>query len=329
MSRDTLHVADVEFVVQGCVQMAKRKELRALFFNEDIVSSIPRLLTDIVSNDSASIIQLIYETLVLTWLLSFEYEGIVHIVKHRMIPQLHRVLQRIQKEKCVRVALLILWNLVEAEQKYTRHQLNPNLEEWVDPRIDVLARIHESKEQSLGNAPANSRRGPSLVAEMVSVGMMKTLNQLCKRKFGDDDISVLVSQLDAALEQSMEVLTSFSEYRGEVLSSVLEWTPVHTSAKFWKENVNKFEDNNFEVLNALGKLILETKSDSTLAVGCHDLGEVVRYHPTGRNLLNLPSMHGVKEKVMTLMSHPNPEVSKSALLCTQKIMVQRWEYIQQ
>lgn len=59
---------------------------------------IPRLLTDIVSTDSAGIIQLIYEALVLTWLLSFEFEGIVPLVFAKMIPQLHRVLQRIQKE---------------------------------------------------------------------------------------------------------------------------------------------------------------------------------------------------------------------------------------
>ncbi|EPY36528.1 V-type H+-transporting ATPase 54 kD subunit [Strigomonas culicis] len=291
---------------------------------------IPRLLTDIVSNDSASIIQLIYETLLLTWLLSFEYEGIVQLVRHRIIPQLHRVLQRVQKEKCVRVALMALWNMVEAERKYVQHQLNPNFTEWVDPGITVLAKLQERHDGAGGahGAPIHGRRGPSLVAEMVSVGMIKTLNQLQRRKFGDEDILVLVEDLNRALEQNMEVLTSFSEYRGEVLSSYLEWTPVHTSAKFWKENAQKFEENNYEVLSVLGKLILETKSDVTLAVACHDLGEVVRYHPTGRNLLSLACLAGVKERVMTLMSHPHAEISKEALLCTQKIMVQRWEFIQ-
>lgn len=342
---DALQVAAVEFTVQACVIFARRKELRHLFFAEDMMQYIPRLLTDIVSSDSASIIQLIYETLLLTWLLSFEYQGIVALVRERMIPQLHRVLQRVQKEKCVRVALMTLWNMAEAERKFITHLTNPMSEEWIDSSIQVLAQLQGgSGMRGGGSAPAAlavpdsasplgaqavlHRRGPSLVAEMVGVGMLKTLNQLSRRKFGDEDIPVFIAELIAALDKSMEVLTSFSEYRGEVLSRSLEWTPVHTSAKFWKENARRFEDGTYEVLNALGQIILNTRSDLSLAVACHDLGEVVRYHPTGRNLLTLPTMAGVKEHVMGLMSSANPEVAKEALLCTQKIMVQRWEYIQ-
>ncbi|KAK7194925.1 ATP synthase [Novymonas esmeraldas] len=323
---DTLQVADVHFTVQACVQLARRKSLRPLFFSENIIASIPRLLTDIVSSDSAGIIQVIYEALLLAWLLSFEYEGIVRLVRERMIPQLHRVLQRVQKEKCVRVTLMTLLNLVEAERKYMNQLLNPSSEEWVDASIHVLGRLHQA--ETPDQQMSTYKKGPSLVAEMVSVGMIKTLSQLARRKFGDADINEMVDQLNAALEKSMQVLTSFSQYRGEVLSGVLEWTPVHTSAKFWKENAEKVEDNTYEVLVALGKLLRESKSDVTIAVGCHDLGEIIRYHPTGRNLLTLAAMAGVKERVMSLMSHSNAEVAKEALLCTQKIMVQRWEYMQ-
>lgn len=344
---EALQVANVEFSVQACVLIARRKELRRLFFEEEMTQYIPRLLTDIVSSDSASIIQLIYEALLLAWLLSFEYDGIVELVRERMVPQLHRVLQRVQKEKCVRVALMTLWNMAEAERKYMHHVLNPVSAEWVDPDIDILAKLQAgcngiaaSQTQTavvpdaanVGStaqlALSSHRRGPSLVSEMVGVGMLKTLAQLDRRKYGDEDIPVLVTELMAALNKSMEVLTSFSEYRGEVLSKALEWTPVHTSAKFWKENAKRFEDNGYEVLHALGQIILTTHTDTTLAVACHDLGEVVRYHPSGRNLLTLPSIAGVKERVMELMAHPNPDVAKEALLCTQKIMVQRWEYIQ-
>ncbi|KPI84100.1 putative ATP synthase [Leptomonas seymouri] len=324
-SPDTLQVSDVEFTVRACVQLARRKDYRPLFFKGNILSCIPRLLTDIVSSDSAGIIQIIYETLLLSWLLSFEYEGIVLLVRERMIPQLHRVLQRVQKEKCVRVTLMTLLNMVEAERKYMNQMLNPLSDEWVDESIQVLSRLHQ------GNTVeqiSTFKKGPSLVAEMVSVGMIKTLSQLFRRKFGDEDINVMVENLNLALESSMQVLTSFSQYRGEVLSGVLEWTPVHTSAKFWKENAEKVEGNNYEVLIALGKTLCESKNEVTLAVACHDLGEIIRYHPTGRNLLTLATMSGVKERVMSLMSHTNPEVAKEALLCTQKVMVQRWEYMQ-
>ncbi|KAG5479860.1 hypothetical protein LSCM4_05868 [Leishmania orientalis] len=323
---ETLQVADVEFTVQACVQLARRKDFRPLFFTENLVSSIPHLLTDIVSSDSAGIIQIIYETLLLAWLLSFEYEGLVLLVRERMIPQLHRVLQRVQKEKCVRVTLMTLLNMVEAERKYMNKLLNPSSDEWVDSSIYALGRLHqgETTEQKL----STFKKGPSLVAEMVSVGMIKTLSQVSRRKFGDEDINMMVDQLNSALEKSMQVLTSFSQYRGEVLSGVLEWTPVHTSTKFWKEKAVKVEDNGYEVLLALGKVLRESNNEVTLAVGCHDLGEIIRYHPAGRNLLSLVAMAGVKERVMTLMSHSNPEVAKEALLCTQKIMVQRWEFMQ-
>ncbi|KAG5505786.1 hypothetical protein JKF63_05122 [Porcisia hertigi] len=323
---ETLQVADVEFTVKACVQIARRKDFRWLFFRENMVSCIPRLLTDIVSSDSAGIIQVIYQALLLSWLLSYEYEGIVLLVRERMIPHLHRVLQRVQKEKCMRVTLLTLLNMVEAERRYMSQMLNPSSEEWVDSRIHILGRLHQgtATEEQI----STFRKGPSLVAEMVGVGMIKTLSQISRRKFGDEDIDVMVEQLNAALEKSMQALTSFSQYRGEVLSGSLEWTPVHTSAKFWKEKAVNVEDNGYEVLVALGKVLCESRDEVTLAVGCHDLGEIIRYHPTGRNLLTLTPMAGVKERVMALMSHSNPEVAKEALLCTQKIMVQRWEYIQ-
>lgn len=321
-SAESLQVADVEFTVQACVLIARRKDLRCLFIEQEIIPFIPRLLTDIVSTDSASIMQLIYDTLLLTWLLSFEYEAIVQIVGERMIPQLHRVLQRVQKEKCLRMALSTLWNMVLAERKFIAHVIHHSQAEWVDESILVLANIQR------GGSASQMRKGPALIAEMVGIGMLKTLAQLRRRKFGDEDISALIEELFAALEESMETLTSFSEYRGEVLSGSLEWTPVHGSAKFWKENAIHFEDNNYEVLTALGRIIMETRSNVTLAVACHDLGEVVRYHPTGRNLLTLPAMSGVKERIMSLMSSQDQGVAKEALLCTQKIMVQRWEYIQ-
>lgn len=65
-SLQLLQVSDVQFAIQGCVQLARRKELRKFFFMEDVVRFIPRLLTGVVSADAASVIQMIYETLLLT-----------------------------------------------------------------------------------------------------------------------------------------------------------------------------------------------------------------------------------------------------------------------
>lgn len=317
-SEEVLLVSNVEFVVRACVQVARRKCLRAYFFKENIISYVPRLLTEMVSANTSSIMQLIYDTLLLTWLLSYEFEGIIQLQRNRLIPQLLRVLQRMQKEKCLRLALLTLWNMVELERRYLQCVQHPT-GEWVDEKLYLLAQLR------VGDAGAH--KGPILLAEMVGVGMQKTLSALKRRKFGDDDIAALLEELSKRLEESLETITSFSEYRGEVFSGTLDWTPVHTSSKFWREHTLLMESNNYEVLNALGKLVLETRDDRTLAVACHDLGETVRYHPTGRSLLLLPTMKGVKERVIQLMSDNRAEVAKEALLCTQKIMVQQWEYI--
>lgn len=56
----------------------------------------------------------------------------------------------------------------------------------------------------------------------------------------------------------------------------------------------------------------------TLAVACNDLGRFIETHPHGRYVVS--DLRG-KELVMRLMSHPDPEVQKRALLCVQKIML--------
>ena len=40
-------------------------------------------------------------------------------------------------------------------------------------------------------------------------------------------------------------------YKAEVLSGNLEWSPVHKNEKFWRENIMRFEDSNFQVLGVL------------------------------------------------------------------------------
>lgn len=369
-SQKVLQVENQEFVIRACVQLARSKALRVYLLHHDIIHYLPRLLTEMVSSSTSSILQLIYDSLLLAWLLSYEYEGVVQLYQCRMIPHLLRVLQRIQKEKCLRVSLMILSNMVDAEKLYLYNASHPPSDKsWVDERLYVMSQLREvsytnshasgtgRREDGTGGglmsssgggkgegvltafafsgAPtaggasttAHGRQGSVLVAEMVGVGMLKTLLALKRRKFGDEDISALLQSLTTTLDESMELITSFSEYRGEVLSGTLDWTPVHTSTKFWQEHHLQMEVNNYEVLQALGNIVLETNDERTLAVACHDLGELVRYHPTGRSLLSLPVMKGVKERVIGLMFDPHQEVSKEALLCTQKIMVQQWEYV--
>ena len=46
----------------------------------------------------------------------------------------------------------------------------------------------------------------------------------------------------------MQDVSSMEEYTTELTSGRLEWSPVHKSEKFWRENAVKFTDNNYELL---------------------------------------------------------------------------------
>jgi V-type H+-transporting ATPase subunit H len=59
-------------------------------------------------------------------------------------------------------------------------------------------------------------------------------------------------------------------------------------------------------------------------VACFDLGELSRFHPGGKKLIERANG---KATVMGLMTHPDAGVQKQALLAVQKIMVQHWEYL--
>ena len=42
--------------------------------------------------------------------------------------------------------------------------------------------------------------------------------------------------------------SSFDEYTTEVKSGRLEWSPVHKSERFWRENAARLNEKNYELL---------------------------------------------------------------------------------
>lgn len=302
-------VRDLEFTIHAISVFLKRRALRVAFQEAGLVPHVPRLLTYLITRD-ASAVQLTYEALLCVWILSFDPVSLVDLHRAKLIPIVHKMLQRAVKEKCIRVGAMVLSNFVAAQQKYVALAKGSD---WVQADFSQLGAI-------------NGGRGPSFFADMIGAGVLKTLWQLGRKKFGDEDITEAVQALAQVLESSVDDLTSFSEYRAEVESGVLEWSPVHTSVKFWKENHKQFEANQYEVLRTLAAL-LGSSNDLTTAVACYDIGELVRHHPSGRLLLSLPQLSSVKTTVMRLMSHPNPEVSRNALVAVQKMLVQKWDFI--
>lgn len=62
--------------------------------------------------------------------------------------------------------------------------------------------------------------------------------------------------------------------------ALLEWQD-----QFWRENIGKFEEKDFQVLKLLLKLVDSSSDPRTLAVACHDLGCFIQHFPAGKGIV--------------------------------------------
>jgi V-type H+-transporting ATPase subunit H len=161
--------------------------------------------------------------------------------------------------------------------------------------------------------------------QMLDGGIMKILELLSNKNWGDEDIVSDIKTLKEALEINIVELSSFEIYKKEVISGNLDWTPVHKSEKFWKENCTKFEEDNFKILNFLKQyLSAEVPNPLVTSIACYDIGEFARIHPRGRTIIQ---QLNIKLPLMMLMDDKDPEVKRQALTAVQKLMVQNWEFL--
>ena len=134
-----------------------------------------------------------------------------------------------------------------------------------------------------------------------------------------------------------ELLEAFEAYRREVLSGVLGGDggagvapPPGTDVpygrfdpRFWRIHApSTMEEEDFSVVRVLLRLLDPSASSSvpTLRLACHDLGQFAMHHPHGRSVLRQLECYGA---VAQLLAHADDGVRRSALLCTQKIMLSR------
>lgn len=230
--------------------------------------------------------QIQYQLTFCLWVLSFNVKLATKLNKFGVIPILADVLSDAQKEKVSRIILAVFRNLIEKPEE-----------------ADV------KKENCIS---------------MVQSKVLKQLELLEQRKFDDEDIVEDIEYLTEKLNASVQDLSSFDEYVTEIKSGRLEWSPVHRSEKFWRENAHHLNDKNYELLKILIQL-LETSADPlVLCVACFDLGEYVRHYQRGKHVLE---QLGGKTMVMTLLGHTDSKVRYEALLAVQKLMVHNWEYL--
>merc|ERR1711862_127676 len=230
--------------------------------------------------------QIQYQLSFCLWVLAYNSEVAAKLNKFGVIPILADVLSDAQKEKVSRIILAVFRNLIEKPEEK-----------------DV------KKENCIS---------------MVQCKVLKQLELLEQRKFDDEDIVEDIEYLNEKLNASVQDLSSFDEYITEVKSGRLEWSPVHRSERFWRENAHHLNDRNYELLKILITLLETSKEPLVLSVACFDLGEYVRHYQRGKHVLE---QLGGKTMVMALLSHEDPNVRYEALLAVQKLMVHNWEYL--
>jgi len=160
--------------------------------------------------------------------------------------------------------------------------------------------------------------------EMIMYGIQKPLEILNLKTWGDEDIIEDLKVLNDKLEKNIALLSTWEVYKSEVLSGSLSWSTVHKSEKFWRENVHRFEEDNYKLLLILKDLLTSSPNAIVLAVACYDIGEFARFHSRGKVIVQ---QLGIKLPLMSLMESKDSEVKKHALTAVQKLMVTNWEYL--
>uniref|UniRef100_A0A182Y5W7 ATPase V1 complex subunit H C-terminal domain-containing protein n=1 Tax=Anopheles stephensi TaxID=30069 RepID=A0A182Y5W7_ANOST len=230
--------------------------------------------------------QVQYQLVFCLWVLTFNPLLAEKMNKFNVIPILADILSDCAKEKVTRIILAVFRNLIEK------------------PEDSQVAKEH--------------------CIAMVQCKVMKQLTILEQRRFDDEDITGDVEFLTEKLQNSVQDLSSFDEYATEVKSARLEWSPVHKSAKFWRENAQRLNEKQYELLRILVHLLETSKDPLVLSVASYDIGEYVRHYPRGKHVIE---QLGGKQLVMQLLAHEDPNVRYEALLAVQKLMVHNWEYL--
>uniref|UniRef100_A0A8C5MJG8 V-type proton ATPase subunit H n=1 Tax=Leptobrachium leishanense TaxID=445787 RepID=A0A8C5MJG8_9ANUR len=230
--------------------------------------------------------QLQYQMIFSLWLLAFSPQMCEYLRRYNIVPVLSDILQESVKEKVTRIILAAFKNVLEkSTERETRQEY-------------ALA--------------------------MIQCKVLKQLENLEQQKYDDEDIVEDIKFLLEKLGESVQDLSSFDEYSSELKSGRLEWSPVHKSEKFWRENAPRLNEKNYELLKILTKLLEVSDDPQVLAVAAHDIGEYVRHYPRGKRVIE---QLGGKQLVMNHMHHEDQLVRYNALLAVQKLMVHNWEYL--
>jgi len=244
-------------------------------------------------------------------------------ITHNGIKVLKQVLQSEAKQiQAVYLAIYCLWLL-----SYNSDN-DIYLEQWsiIETVVNLLRTITRDKVVRVSLLTlVNLIPRRDFVTILIGSQFHKILPVLQARKWTDKDIAKDIETVSTAVSQRLNVLSSFDQYIAEIKSGTLKKTPVH-SERFWRENASKFDsaDPTEEFLRKLIHFVQQPEQYDAdcLEMAAFDLGEFARFHPDGKRIL---TRLGAKIPLMELMKHGSVDVSKAALLATQKLLIHKWD----
>lgn len=153
---------------------------------------------------------------------------------------------------------------------------------------------------------------------MLVTQLLPFVKSLSARKWSDDEIAEDLEYLKNELTERFQSLTTFDEYVSELRSGILTWSPPHQSEQFWKQNVTKLNERDYEYLKLLSKILITSKDPVALAVAAHDIGQYVKFYASGKKVVE---DIGAKQRVMELMTYDDADVRYQSLLSVQKLLL--------
>lgn len=166
------------------------------------------------------------------------------------------------------------------------------------------------------------RISDSSLPVLIGMKALEFLETFEGKKLADEELSKDMEFLKQKLYLAYQNLNSFDEYFSEVKSGNLEWSPPHKSDLFWRENVHRLNDNNYEVLRLLSDLLDPQREPFILAIAANDIGMYLEHFRMGAKVIDEMS---IKPKIMNLISHSDPDVRYRALTVMQIYMKCLWK----
>lgn len=248
------------------------------------------------------------------------YRGLFWEAAEDRVPALLHVLRGSRTNLQLQYNTLLIFWLITFEPKpatgiITQFDIVPLYFEII--KNSVKEKIIRLAIATLVNTLTLSRQ--TAVASLLLNGGLTLSKTLSDRKWADEELVADLEVLTTTLQEAFDSMTTFDEYKNELQSKHLRWSPPHRSDAFWKENAERFKEGDWKVLKQLSAIINE--GDNTdpvvLAVALNDISRIITEFPEAVKVIE---RLGTKVKVMELMNHGNAEVKYEALKTTQNFI---------